>query len=75
VPRRRSSKQSGPLTRVGGFASLKYPSVGRFVLIAAGHSYKEIAKMNQWTLTKSDRCAAGGRAALKRGQWSRANNP
>ncbi len=37
------------------------------VLIAAGYSYKEIAEMNQWTLTKVNRCAAEGRAAFRRG--------
>lgn len=49
-------------------ASLKLAERRALVLIAAGYSYKEIAKMNQWTLTKVNRSAAEGRAALKKDQ-------
>jgi RNA polymerase sigma factor (sigma-70 family) len=46
-------------------ASLKPAERRVLVLIAAGYSYKEIAKINQWTLTKVNRCAAEGRARLR----------
>ena len=37
-------------------------------LIAAGYSYREIGQMSGWTYTKTNRCAAEGRASLRRGQ-------
>jgi DNA-directed RNA polymerase specialized sigma24 family protein len=35
------------------------------VLIAAGYSYAEIARICGWTLTKINRCATEGRARLR----------
>ena len=49
-------------------ACLKPAERRALVLIAAGYSYTEIATMNQWTLTKVNRSAAEGRAALKKDQ-------
>ena len=53
-------------------ASLKLAERRALVLIAAGYSYKEIAEMNEWTLTKVNRCAAEGRARLRELQNSSA---
>ena len=36
-------------------------------LIAAGYSYREIGEITGWTYTKTNRCAAEGRAALRTG--------
>lgn len=34
-------------------------------LIAAGYSYAEVGQITGWTYTKTNRCAAEGRAALR----------
>jgi RNA polymerase sigma factor (sigma-70 family) len=38
------------------------------LLFALGYSYREIATLRGWTMTKVNRCIAEGRAALRRGQ-------
>lgn len=46
-------------------ACLKPAERRALVLIAAGYSYVEIGAMNGWTYTKTNRCAAEGRARLR----------
>ena len=38
------------------------------LLFGAGLSYKEVAELNGWSWTKTNRCIAEGRAALRRGK-------
>ena len=62
-------READMATVEASIAALPHPF--REVLVlrdVSGLSYKEIAKMNQWTLTKVNRSAAEGRAALRRGQ-------
>jgi len=47
------------------FAALKPAERRALSLIAAGFSYAEIGAMNEWTYTKTNRCAAEGRARLR----------
>lgn len=46
-------------------AQLKPAERRALVLIAAGYSYKEIGAALNWTYSKTNRCAAEGRAALR----------
>jgi RNA polymerase sigma factor (sigma-70 family) len=46
-------------------ATLKPAERRALVLIAAGYSYQEIGAALNWTYSKTNRCAAEGRAALR----------
>ena len=48
-----------------GLAALKPAERRALSLIAAGFAYAEIGAMNEWTYSKTNRCAAEGRAALR----------
>jgi RNA polymerase sigma factor (sigma-70 family) len=50
---------------LAALACLKADERRVLVLIAAGYSYLEIARICDWTLTKINRCATEGRARLR----------
>ena len=52
----------------GALTQLKPDERDALLLLASGHSYREIAAARGWTLTKVNRCIAEGRAALRSGQ-------
>ena len=47
-------------------AALKPAERRALGLIAAGYSYREVGALSGWTYTKVNRCAAEGRAALRK---------
>lgn len=53
------------------FGKLKPDERTALVLLGLGFSYKEIAQMQGWTITKVNRCIAEGRAALRSGQQAK----
>jgi DNA-directed RNA polymerase specialized sigma24 family protein len=50
---------------LGALAQLKRDERTALVLKAAGYSYEEIGRRRGWTYTKTNRCIAEGRAALR----------
>jgi RNA polymerase sigma factor (sigma-70 family) len=52
--------------RRAAILALKPDERRALLLLGAGLSYREIAELNDWTLTKVNRCLAEGRAALRR---------
>jgi RNA polymerase sigma factor (sigma-70 family) len=52
-------------------AQLKPAERDALVLLGLGYSYKEIAEIQGWTLTKVNRCLTEGRAALRRDKGGR----